>query len=97
MCYADDERILIVEGSSEVEFYFSPKELMPDFGEITKVVQKLISSGACTDVGRTHLPSGEMRVYLNPMRHDECHRETVMETIARTIIMSSNSGTMLAV
>ncbi len=95
--YADDERILIVEGVSEISFFFSPRELMPDFGEITRTIQKLIGIGACTDVGNTRLSSGEMRVYLNPMIHGEYHRETVMETIAKTIITSSDPGTLLAV
>lgn len=82
----DDERILVVENSGEVAFYFSPKDFEPSEEEVQKTAWGLIYNGDCIGVGASRLLKGEIRMFFNPMVQKEHNYERVIEKISAAIM-----------
>lgn len=66
--------LLLRETDEEVIFYFNPDEFSITREEVEEEVSKLISNGYITGGDADRVPYGEIRLYVNPVTHDEDSR-----------------------
>lgn len=88
------KQILVVVGSGEIAFYFSPKEFSPNPDEVREVGRALIYNGDSIGMCDSRLLHGEIRMYFNPMVQNDDNRETVANKILEAITTPNNLATL---